>query len=58
MIPLKDLSPRRSVPIVTILLIIANALVFFYQIGLPPRAAAYRSTAMWAAFRRMFCPCR
>jgi membrane associated rhomboid family serine protease len=39
MIPLKDLSPRRSVPIVTILLIIANALVFFYQIGLPPRAA-------------------
>jgi membrane associated rhomboid family serine protease len=39
MIPLKDMSPRRSVPIVTILLIVANALVFFYQIGLPPRAA-------------------
>jgi membrane associated rhomboid family serine protease len=39
MIPLKDMSPRRSVPLVTILLIIANVLVFFYQIGLPPRAA-------------------
>lgn len=39
MIPLKDMSPRRSFPLVTILLIIANALVFFYQIGLGPRAA-------------------
>jgi membrane associated rhomboid family serine protease len=39
MIPLKDMSPRRSVPLVTILLIIANVLVFFYQIGMPPRAA-------------------
>ena len=38
MIPLKDMSPRRSVPLMTILLIIANVLVFFYQIGLTPRA--------------------
>lgn len=39
MIPLKDMSPRRSVPLITILLIIANVLVFLYQIGLPPGAA-------------------
>lgn len=38
MIPLKDMSPRRSVPLMTILLIIVNVLVFFYQLGLPPRA--------------------
>jgi membrane associated rhomboid family serine protease len=39
MIPLKDMSPRRSVPVVTILLIIANVFVFFYQIGMPLRIA-------------------
>ena len=39
MIQLKDMSTRRSVPLVTILLIIATFLVFFYQIGLSPRAA-------------------
>ena len=39
MIPLKDMSQRRSVPLMTIVLIVANALVFFYQLGLSPRAA-------------------
>ena len=39
MIPLQDLTPRRSFPVVTLLLILANTLVFFYQISLPPRAA-------------------
>jgi membrane associated rhomboid family serine protease len=38
-IPLKDLTPRRSFPVVTLLLILANTLVFFYQISLPPHAA-------------------
>ena len=38
MIPLKDMTPRRSFPIVTILLIVANFAVFFHQISLPPRA--------------------
>lgn len=38
MIPIKDLTPRRSVPIITILLIVANFVVFFYEISLPPRA--------------------
>jgi membrane associated rhomboid family serine protease len=39
MIPLKDLTPRRSFPFVTLLLIAANVVVFFYQISLPPKAA-------------------
>lgn len=38
MIPLKDLTPRRSPPTMTILLIVANMAVFFYQISLSPRA--------------------
>lgn len=39
MIPLKNLSPRRSVPLVTLLIIVANVVVFFHQILLPPQAA-------------------
>ena len=39
MIPLKDTTPRRSFPIITVLLIVANILVFMYQITLPPGAA-------------------
>jgi membrane associated rhomboid family serine protease len=38
MIPLKDETPRRSTPLVTLLLIAANAAVFFYEISLSPRA--------------------
>ena len=36
-IPLKDLNPRRTFPIVTVLLILANLTVFAYQLTLPPR---------------------
>ena len=39
MIPLKDLNPRRRFPIMTLLLILANVIVFLYQITLPPAAA-------------------
>src|SRR5579863_1924783 len=39
MIPLKDMTPRRSVPFVTLLLIAANVFVFVHQISLPPAAA-------------------
>jgi membrane associated rhomboid family serine protease len=39
MIPLKDMTPRRSTPVMTLLLILANSAVFFYQISLPSRAA-------------------
>jgi membrane associated rhomboid family serine protease len=38
MIPLKDLTPRRSPPVMTLLLIAANTLVFLYQISLSSRA--------------------
>jgi membrane associated rhomboid family serine protease len=37
-IPLKDETPRRSTPVVTLLLIAANVAVFFYEISLAPRA--------------------
>ena len=39
MIPLKDLTPRRSFPIITLLLILINIAVFIYQITLPAHAA-------------------
>jgi membrane associated rhomboid family serine protease len=38
LIPLKDLNPRRSYPIINITLILCNVLVFLYQITLPSRA--------------------
>jgi membrane associated rhomboid family serine protease len=38
MIPLRSETPRRSFPIVNVLLILANIAVFAYQLGLPPRA--------------------
>src|ERR1700674_3883035 len=38
MIPLRSETPRRAFPIVNVLLIVANILVFMYQLLLPPRA--------------------
>lgn len=38
MIPLKDINPTRTTPFVNIALILANVLVFIYQLGLPARA--------------------
>ncbi len=37
-IPLKDLNPRRTYPIVNTTLILVNVLVFIYQYTLPPYA--------------------
>jgi len=37
-IPLKDLNPSRSYPVVNISLILANVAVFLYQFTLPPYA--------------------
>jgi len=34
LIPLRDLNPRRSVPVVTVLLIVLNCLLFFYELQL------------------------
>lgn len=39
MIPLKNLDPRRSFPIITLLIIIVNVIVFVHQLSLSPRAA-------------------
>jgi membrane associated rhomboid family serine protease len=39
MIPLRDDNPTRTTPFLTVGLIAANALVFLYQLSLPPRAA-------------------
>src|SRR5271168_1217217 len=36
-IPLKDLNPRRTYPVVNTLLILSNVIVFLYEITLPPR---------------------
>ena len=38
MIPLKDDNPTRTVPFVTVSLIVLNSLVFVYQLLLPPEA--------------------
>lgn len=38
MIPLKDMTPRRSVPVITLLLIAANVIVFIHQISLSQAA--------------------
>jgi membrane associated rhomboid family serine protease len=39
MIPLKDMTPRRSFPVVTLLILAANVVVFLHQVSLPPHAA-------------------
>ena len=38
MIPLKDTTPRRSVPVITLLLIAVNVFVFIHQLSLSPTA--------------------
>ena len=38
MIPLRDVIPSRTTPVVTILVIALNALVFLYELSLGPRA--------------------
>ena len=40
MIPIRDVIPSRTTPIVTFSLIIANALAFLYQVSLSPTAGA------------------
>jgi len=37
MIPLRDVIPSRTTPFVTVGIIVANALVFFYQLALGDR---------------------
>jgi membrane associated rhomboid family serine protease len=35
-IPIKDLNPRRTYPVVNTLLILTNVIIFLYQLTLPP----------------------
>lgn len=44
-IPLKDLNPRRTFPIVNVALILINIGVFIYEVTLPPRAFSAFLTA-------------
>jgi membrane associated rhomboid family serine protease len=39
MIPLRDINPRSSTPVVTIALIIVNSMVWLYELSLPEAAA-------------------
>ena len=41
MIPLRDIIPSRTTPVVTVSLIVLNALVFFYQLSLGPNVQAF-----------------
>jgi membrane associated rhomboid family serine protease len=47
MIPLRDLNPSRTAPVVTVALIVANALAFFWELSLGPRLEPF---VMQAAF--------
>ncbi|MFQ6057615.1 MAG: rhomboid family intramembrane serine protease [Anaerolineae bacterium] len=42
MIPLRDINPTRAFPLVTVFLIVANALVFLYELALPSQEALNR----------------
>ena len=41
MIPLRDINPVRTVPLITILIIVANAAVFLYELSLGRRLDAF-----------------
>jgi membrane associated rhomboid family serine protease len=47
MIPLRDLNPSRTAPVVTVALIVANALAFLWELSLGPRLEPF---VMQAAF--------
>jgi membrane associated rhomboid family serine protease len=48
MIPLKDINPTRTTPVVNILLIVANVLVFFYMVYTSTLAPGSESVFMMA----------
>jgi membrane associated rhomboid family serine protease len=50
-IPIHDLNPRRSAPVVTILLIAANALLFFYELSLGERLEGFLVSSAFAPAR-------
>lgn len=51
MIPIHDLNPRRTAPVVTIGLIVANALLFFYELSLGQRIEGFLMSAAFVPAR-------
>jgi len=51
LIPLRDLNPSRGLPAVTILLIAANALMFFYELSLGERLEGFVMSAAFVPAR-------
>lgn len=51
MLPLHDINPRRTFPAVTVLLIAANVLLFFYELSLGPRLEAFLMSAAFVPAR-------
>jgi membrane associated rhomboid family serine protease len=44
MIPLRDSNPSRRLPLVTILVILANTIIFLYEVTLGPRSSTSLSS--------------
>jgi membrane associated rhomboid family serine protease len=51
LIPLRDLNPRRSVPVVTVLLIVLNCLLFFYELQLGEQLDSFIMSAAFVPAR-------
>ncbi len=51
MIPIHDLNPRKSPPVVTVLLIVANVLLFFFELSLGPRLEGFLMSAAFVPAR-------
>ena len=51
MLPIKDLNPRRTWPVVTVLLIAANVLAFLYELSLGPRLEGFLMAAAFVPAR-------
>ncbi|MGZ4778585.1 MAG: rhomboid family intramembrane serine protease [Thermoanaerobaculia bacterium] len=56
MIPLRDENPRRTVPVVNIMLIIANVLMFFWEVSLGPDLESALSAVAFVPARFWYAP--
>jgi membrane associated rhomboid family serine protease len=51
LLPIRDINPSRTKPVVTILLIVANALMFFYELSLGERLEGFIMAAAFVPAR-------
>jgi len=51
MIPIHDLNPRRTAPVVTVLLIVVNVLAFLYELSLGQRVEGFLMSAAFVPAR-------